>query len=46
MTGLVVFVVGDVGVLGQNLVEANDRNQVVGCGGVSRLPRHMTPESA
>ena len=39
MTGLVVVVVEGVGVLVQNVVEANEGKKVVGCEGVSRLPR-------
>ena len=39
MSGLVVVVVGGGGVGGQNMVKANEGMKVVGCEGVSRLPR-------
>ena len=39
MSGLVVVVVGGGGVGGQNMVEANEGMEVVGCEGVSGLPR-------
>ena len=44
MMGLVVVVVEGVGVLVQNVVEANEGKKVVGCEGVSCLT--PTPESA
>ena len=39
MSGLVVVVVGGGGAGGQNMAEANEGMKVVGCEGVSRLPR-------
>ena len=39
ISGLVVAMAGGGGVGGQNMVEANEGMKVVGCEGVSRLPR-------